>query len=123
MDVSTELQLSTAQALEHLAEIMKRQPAYVAFMQAHQALQSDEEAQRYLKEGQRLGSQLQFDWSKEKQERFNTILDQFNQLACVKAYHEAELELRQLFCAVDVVISEAAGVEFAVNARRRSCCG
>lgn len=123
MEVSADIQVSTRESLGHLATIIKRQPAFMAFMQAHHALQADEEAQRMLTEGRRLGSQLQFNWSKEKQEQFNIVLEQFNELACVQAYHQAELDLRRLLCAVDALISQAAGVEFAVNARRKSCCG
>ena len=123
MDVSTAIPLFTKETLGYLAEAIKQQPVYTTFMQAHQALQSDKEAQDLLKEGRQLNSQLQFDWSKERQEQFSAVLNRFNQLPCVQAYHQAEQDLRKLFCAVDAIISEAAGIEFAVNARRRSCCG
>lgn len=111
------------EAITQLAAMMKAQPAFTAFMQAYQDLQADEEAQRLLKEGRQLGGQLQLRWTEEKQARFNEVLDQYNDLPCVQAYSRAELAMRELFCAVDTVISESAGVDFAVNARRSSCCG
>lgn len=123
MDVSTHTQVSIRESLEHLATIIKQQPAFLAFMQAHQALQADEEAQRLIAEGRHLNGLLQFDWSKERQEQLNTLLQQLDQLSCVQAYHQAEHDLRKLFCSVDAIVSDAAGVDFAVNARRRSCCG
>lgn len=114
---------SIEEAIAQLAAIMKAQPAFTAFMQAYHDLQADEEAQRLLKEGRQLSGQLQMSWTEEKQARFNELLDQYSDLPCVQAYNRAELAMRELFCAVDAVISERAGVDFAVNARRSSCCG
>lgn len=123
MDVTTNTQVATKERLAHLAELMKQEPAFAAFMRAYDDLQADDEAQKLLTEGQQLRGQLQYAWSQERQTRFNEIFDEFGALPVVQAYNRAELALRELFCAVDAVISETAGVEFAANAKRSGCCG
>jgi hypothetical protein len=45
-------------------------------------------------------------------------------LLLVKEYREAAKEVSALFQAVDKIVSQEAGVDFAVNAQRSSCgCG
>lgn len=113
----------TSESLARLTDVMKAQPEFTTFIQAHTDLQADDDAQRLLKEAQSLQGQLQFGWSQEKQTRFNEVLDEFDAMPTVQAYKHAELALRELFCAVDDIISETVGIEFAENAKRSGCCG
>ncbi len=48
---------------------------------------------------------------------------QMNTLPMVQEYYRIEKETHELFLAVDEVISQAAGVAFAANAKRSGCCG
>ena len=48
---------------------------------------------------------------------------QMNTLPLVQEYYRVEKEAHELFLAVDEVISQAAGVAFAANAKRSGCCG
>ena len=41
----------------------------------------------------------------------------------VKAYRRAESEVSRQFRLVNEIVSQTAGVDFAANARRSSCCG
>lgn len=53
---------------------------------------------------------------------YNRLLQQFHSRPSVKTYQAAEEALYDLVQAVEAVISEAAGIDFAANAKR-SCCG
>ena len=126
LDVTTETAgtdaLSVDEALLRLVGQLKRQPAFVALVNAYRNLEADANAQNLLQEARTLQSQLYFSWNDKDQARLNELVAALNQTPSVIVYHRAEQELRALFQAVDAAISEAAGVEFAVNARR-SCCG
>ncbi|RMF04573.1 MAG: hypothetical protein D6768_02920 [Chloroflexi bacterium] len=113
---------SVDEALLRLAGQLKSQPAFVALVNAYRNLEADTDAQNLLQEARTLQSQLYFSWSDKDQARLNELVAALNQTPSIIAYHRAEQELRVLFQAVDAVISEAAGVEFALNAKR-SCCG
>ncbi|GAB4473479.1 MAG: hypothetical protein Kow00124_12520 [Anaerolineae bacterium] len=123
MTTTYQPEVSVKAETDLLAGLIKAQPAFTAFMKAYQALDADQEAQRLIQEGQSLNSRMMFDDAEAARARFHEVLEQFNQLDSVKAYRQAELALRELMCLVDAVISESAGIDFAVNAQRRSCCG
>ncbi|GAB4569857.1 MAG: hypothetical protein Kow0077_03030 [Anaerolineae bacterium] len=123
LQVNPALDVEVQTAVDRLAQLVKSHPAYVAFMQAHEVLQACDAAQQLLGQIQTLESRLQFDWSPEGQQELEQMLGRLNELPEVQQYAQAQQDLQQLFQAVDRVISESAGVEFAANARRRGCCG
>lgn len=110
---------SSAQAL---GDVLCEHPFYTRFMQAYQAAQSDEQAQRLMGEAEALQNRLRFGGSAQDRQHLEEITRLFYELPSVKAYETALDDLRELLVAVDAVISEHAGVAFAENAQR-SCCG
>jgi cell fate (sporulation/competence/biofilm development) regulator YlbF (YheA/YmcA/DUF963 family) len=109
-------------AVANLAAALKTHPAYAALLAAHQRLQSDTATQELLRDLQTRQRQLQMGVAGTSEEEFQERLEAFYSRPVVAAYHEAEETLVDLLKEVDGVISEAAGINFAANARR-SCCG
>ncbi|MBE2225365.1 MAG: YlbF family regulator [Anaerolineae bacterium] len=105
-----------AEPLHRLAAQLKAHPAYTQFFNTYRAMQADAEAQSLLSE-LRARQHQSFD-----EGSYHQLLQQFYARPSVKAYQTAEENLHQLVQTVDIVISEAAGIDFAVNAKR-SCCG
>lgn len=104
------------QPLHQLAAQLKAHPAYAQFFNAYRAMQADSEAQNLLAE---LRAQ-QYQGMPEAE--YHRLLQQFYSRPSVKTYQVAEEELHDLVVAIDEIISEAAGIPFAANAKR-SCCG
>jgi cell fate (sporulation/competence/biofilm development) regulator YlbF (YheA/YmcA/DUF963 family) len=109
-------------AVGNLATALKAHPAYAALLAAHERLQNDTETQELLRDLQTRQRQLQTGVAGASEEDFQERLEGFYARPVVTAYHEAEETLVDLLKEVDSVISAAAGIEFAANARR-SCCG
>jgi cell fate (sporulation/competence/biofilm development) regulator YlbF (YheA/YmcA/DUF963 family) len=109
-------------AVANLAAALKTHPAYAALLVTHQRLQSDTATQELLRDLQTRQRQLQMGVAGTSEEEFQERLEAFYARPVVAAYHEAEETLVDLLKEVDGVISEAAGINFAANARR-SCCG
>jgi cell fate (sporulation/competence/biofilm development) regulator YlbF (YheA/YmcA/DUF963 family) len=106
-------------ALDELANLIKEQLEYATLAEAYRIMRSDAEAQALLRElraWQRRGV------LPEDETAFQDRLGQFHKHPAVAAYFSAEAALKDLLKQVDNAISEAAGIEFAPNARR-SCCG
>ncbi|RMF02002.1 MAG: YlbF family regulator [Chloroflexi bacterium] len=118
----TQSKLSVDEAQSQLTSLLLRQPAVTAIMTAYRQLQADQEAQQLLQTVRSLQSELRFSWSSEAEDKFHHLVDELNQRPSVIAYNQAERDLRDLMQSVDAVISQAAGVDFAVNAKK-SCCG
>lgn len=114
--------LALDKAVAGLAAALKAHPAYSALITAHQALDIDEETQELLRDLQTRQRQLQTGVAGASEEDFQERLEGFYARPVVTAYHQAEEALVDLLKEVDGVISAAAGIEFAANARR-SCCG
>ncbi len=113
---------SVEEALKRLVAELKRQPAYMALAQAHQEFQADQQAQDLQTEARTLQQQLRFSWTDEDRAKLDQLIEEFSHIPSVVTYYKAERDVRDLLQTVDAVISEAAGVEFAANAKR-SCCG
>jgi len=114
--------LSVDQAQTQLADLLTRQPAFTGWKTAYLQLKADQEAQDLLQTVRDLQSKLRFFWSSEAETEFHQLVEQLNQRPSVIAYNQAEQDLRHLMQAVDAVISQTAGVDFADNAKK-SCCG
>jgi cell fate (sporulation/competence/biofilm development) regulator YlbF (YheA/YmcA/DUF963 family) len=120
IDLKTDIPIFTAtdvtEPLRWLVSLIKEQPAYGHFFDAYRAMQADVEAQNLLAE-LRARQYQGFD-----EASYHQLLQRFYSRPTVKAYQAAEEALYDLLQAVDDLISEAAGIDFAANARR-SCCG
>lgn len=114
--------LSVDQAQTQLADLLTRQPAFTGWETAYLQMKADQEAQDLLQTARNLQSKLQFSWSSEAEAEFHQLVEKLNQRPPVITYNQAEQDLRHLMQAVDAVISQTAGVDFAVNAKK-SCCG
>lgn len=119
-ELETDIPIFTANDVtEHmhlLGNLIKEQQETAHFFNALHAMQADEDAQKLQSELRarqyRVGDEA----------AYQQLLQQFYSRPSVKAYQAAEEALYDLLRAVDVSISEAAGIDFAANAKR-SCCG
>lgn len=120
IDLQTEVPVFAAsdvsEPLHRLANQLKAQPTFTRFFDAYQAMQVDAEAQALLAELRA----RQYQGMGEAD--FDRLLPQFYGHPSVRTYQATEAELYDLLQTVDAVISEAAGIDFAANAKR-SCCG
>ena len=120
ISLETDLPVFTAndvtEQMHRLVSAIKEQPEVMRFFGSFQALQADEETQKLLSE-LRARQYVVGD-----EAAYQQLLRQFYSRASVKAYQAAEEALYALLRAIDVSISEAAGIDFAANAKR-SCCG
>lgn len=107
-----------------LAETLKETVQFQALQKAARAINHDDEVQNLLEQMQThrtalhqgLGSRIEH---LAAGRRLQAELDGQDS---VRTYRQAERAVRELLQAVDAVVSEAAGVDFAANATR-SCCG
>lgn len=113
------------QAARTLGWLLRQTPEYETFLKALQAVNSDLSVQK-------LGAQMRahqnaLQWGCDDIGQHAAELERLEMeietLPLVKEYRQAETKLQQLFRAVDEIVSQEAGVAFAVNARRSGCCG
>jgi cell fate (sporulation/competence/biofilm development) regulator YlbF (YheA/YmcA/DUF963 family) len=124
IDQDQELQANVA--ARTLGQLLFDTPEYQAFVAASDAAHDDPEAQRLSTQIREHNNALQ--WGQGDAAAHQAALQQLGQelesLASVEAYRQAEQTAVSLFREVDQAVSQAAGVEFAANARRSSCgCG
>ena len=105
-----------SEQMRRLVSAIKEQPEAMRFFGTFQALRADEDAQKLLSELRALQYVVR------DEATYQQILQQFYSRPSAKAYQAAEQSLYDLLRAVDVIISKAAGIDFATNAKR-SCCG
>jgi cell fate (sporulation/competence/biofilm development) regulator YlbF (YheA/YmcA/DUF963 family) len=124
---ATELQthdvLGTARAL---GELLSQNPEYRTFLEALKAVNNSLTVQKLSAEIR--SHQTAMQWGRDAEGQHAAELTrlemEMEDHPVVKAYHQAEKEVSALFHAVDEVISQAAGVPFAANAKRSGCgCG
>ena len=131
MNISPVMETSTAmyetdvsQAVRSLGAALKASPELVAFLAASQAINADAIAQELLQ--QIRAHQVELQWGQGDRSHHAAALREsqaeLEALPSIQAYYQAAQAARELLVAVDAVIGEAAGVEFAANAKR-SCCG
>ncbi len=109
-----------------LATLLQATEIYQAFVQAYQAASNDEQVQRLtaqIREHHAAMQRNEGDFLAHSQAQ-EQLMDEMNALPVMQAYRQREAEVIHLLAEVDAVISQAAGVAFARNARRSSCaCG
>jgi len=113
------------QAAQALGRLLYQTPDRGVFLEALNALNGDLTVKR-------LGAQLRshqsaLQWGRDEDGQHAPELARLERemqtLPVVQEYRQAEAGVRQLFCAVDEIVSQEAGVAFAVNAKRGGCCG
>jgi cell fate (sporulation/competence/biofilm development) regulator YlbF (YheA/YmcA/DUF963 family) len=112
--------LGTARAL---GERLSQTPEYRAFMGALKAVNSDLTAKKLYAEMRAHQNALQRGCDADGQHaaELNRLELEMEDLPLVKEYRQPEKEVSLLFRAVDEVISKAAGIPFAPNAKRSGC--
>jgi cell fate (sporulation/competence/biofilm development) regulator YlbF (YheA/YmcA/DUF963 family) len=113
-------------AAQTLGNILRQTPEYEAFLKALKAVNTDSTIQQLSAELRAHRTALK--WGRDPDGQHTTELTrlelELEDLPAVKEYHRVEEEVSLLFRAVDEIISQAAGVAFAVNAQRSGCsCG
>lgn len=114
------------QAARALGEMLKETPEYRAFLDALKAVNSDLTVQKLAAEMRSHQTALQ--WGRDADGQHAAELMrlelELGDHPAVQKYRQAEQEVSALFRAVDEIISQEAGVAFAVNAQRSGCaCG
>ena len=113
-----------SQAVQDLGAQLKAAPEVQAFFQAALAVQRDAATQKLLRgiREHQTAMQWQTGDPAEHARALNELERELAAQPLFQTYHQTEQTARELLMAVDTVISETAGVEFAANAKR-SCCG
>lgn len=124
--VSPTTQIEPFDAAQTLGVLLKETPEYKAFIQAQKALNSDpishELSLEYLKH---------LDASRKDQDLDGTHAAELTRLELemedlpvIQEYRQSAREIRDLLQAVDKIISQEAGLDFAINAQHGGCaCG
>lgn len=109
-----------------LGELLSQAPEYRAFLEALKTVNNDLTIQKLSAEIRAHQTALQWgsDANGQSADEIVRIKLEMEDLPAMKAYRQAEREVSALFRAVDEIISQEAGVAFAVNAQRSGCgCG
>ena len=114
------------QAAHNLGELLSQTPECRAFLEALKTVNSDLTIQKLSAEMHAHQTALQ--WGRDAESQHVSELTrlelEMGDHPAVQKYHQAEQEVSALFRAVDEIISQEAGVAFAVNAQRSGCgCG
>lgn len=114
------------QAAQALGVLLRQMPEYETFLKALKAVNSDRTVQKLGAEMRSHQKALQ--WGLDNDGQHATELSRLEQemegLPVVQDYRLAENTVSMIFTQVDSVISQAAGVPFAANAKRSGCgCG
>jgi len=120
-----EKKLDPSQAAQALARLLGQTPEYEVFLKALKAVNSDLTVQR-------LGAQMRahqsslartHDGNDQHAVELARLERELENLPTLQEYRQAEAQVRQMFSAADEIISQEAGIPFAVNAKRGGCCG
>lgn len=119
------IKTDTRQAARVLGQLLLKTPEYEAFLNALRAVNGDLTVQRLGAQMRAHQSALQ--WGRDDSGQHASELERLEQemeaLPLVREYRLAEEAVRQLFQTVDAIVSQEAGVVFALNAKRSGCCG
>lgn len=112
------------QAIQSLAMAMEDTAEFQAFQEANLMIVKDDAVQNLLRQADVHRVALQWGQGDEAEHMaaLQHLQASLESYASVQAYRHAEQAMKRLCRAVDTVISETAGVNFAANAKR-SCCG
>lgn len=112
-------------AAQALGERLRELPEFQAFLKALEAVNHDTAVQQLAAQMRAHRSALQWGRGEGAQHAadLRRLEQELEDLPLIKAYRQAEGEVAQRFRLVNEIVSQTAGVEFAANARRSSCCG
>ncbi len=124
--VSSTTGVNPFQAAQALGKLLSETPEYKAFIEAQKAVNSDPTS--YALSVQLRGHQHAIQCGRDLYGEHATeaarLELEMGDLEVVKEYHRARQEVSVLVQAVDKIVSQEAGVDFAINARRSGCaCG
>ena len=109
---------------QKLGAYLKETPVFQAFLEASRAANEDEQVTDLYKEIQDHQNAIQ--WGRgnfdDNQQALKKLSTEFESLPLIQTYNRVLEEARIFFIEIDEIISETAGVPFAVNAKK-SCCG
>jgi cell fate (sporulation/competence/biofilm development) regulator YlbF (YheA/YmcA/DUF963 family) len=114
------------QAAQLLGSVLSETPEYKAFLAASKAVNSDATVQKLSRE--LCAHQTALQWGRDPDGQHTAELTrlelEIEDLQAMQEYRATEKEVSVLFQAVDKIISQEAGVDFAVNAQHTGCsCG
>ena len=120
----TAVKTDPRQVAQALGALLRQTPEYEAFLNALETVNNDLSVQR-------LGAQMRarqnaLQWGRDGDGQHAAELARLEEdmeaLPSVKEFRQVEATVRQMFHAVDEIISQEAGVAFAANAKRGGCC-
>lgn len=122
--VQTAVKTDPRKAAQTLGTLLRQTPEYETFLKALKVVNSDPVIEK-------LGAQMRvhrdaLQWGRDDGQHaaeLERLEMELEALPLVKEYRQAEEQVRQLFQAVEEIISQEAGLAFAANARRGGCCG
>ncbi len=127
MDIQpTAVRTDPVHAAQALAHLIQQTPVYEAFLHALRAVNDDSTVQTLS--AQLRGHRTALQWGHDPEglhavEAMRLEL-QIGDLPLVQDYRRLEREMSQLLRVVDEIVSQEAGIDFAVNAQRTGCgCG
>lgn len=114
------------EAAKTLGNLLTDTPEYKVFIAVLKAINSDLTIQKLSVDMR--AHQTALHWGRDPDDQHAAELTrlelEMEDQPLVKAYREAATDVSALFRAVDEIVSQEAGVDFAVNARRSGCsCG
>jgi cell fate (sporulation/competence/biofilm development) regulator YlbF (YheA/YmcA/DUF963 family) len=118
------IQKNIGTSAQILGKHLREPPEFQAYIAAHIAADEDTTVQHLYQEIQQ--HQIALQWGRgdfeEHQEAFQRLSTEFEMLPLIQDYRQAMEKTHVLFDDVDEIISKAAQVSFAANAKK-SCCG
>ncbi len=120
------ISIDSFQAAQQLGNVLSDTPEFKVFFAASKAMQNDPIVQQLETEMHAHQTALQWGCDTDGQHAAElTRLElELEDIPVMKVYREKEREVSVLFQAVDRIISQEAGVDFAINAQRGGCaCG
>lgn len=123
---TSELETYINQAARRVGELLRSTSEYEAYLSALNAVNNHPDVQKIAVQIRSHQNALRwFQGDIDEHEASLARLEaELETLPVVQGYRQAERILMEIFTEVDAIISQAAGVAFAVNARRSGCgCG
>jgi cell fate (sporulation/competence/biofilm development) regulator YlbF (YheA/YmcA/DUF963 family) len=120
------ISIDSFQAAQQLGNVLSDTPEFKAFFAASKAMHNDPIVQQLETEMHAHQTALHWGCDTDGQHAAElTRLElELEDIPVMKQYREKEREVSALFQAVDKIISQEAGVDFAINAQRGGCaCG
>jgi cell fate (sporulation/competence/biofilm development) regulator YlbF (YheA/YmcA/DUF963 family) len=123
---NTELNTRADQAARELGELLLHTPEYQAFLKALNAANINPAVQKISAEMRSHQDALRWSLKNtgEHEAELARLETEFETLTVIQDYRLTEEAVCRMFAEVDLIISQAAGVPFAANAKRSGCgCG